>query len=178
MEMLFTFFLFPKLRPLCVAYVMWMWWATMYLTHHYLIDLVGGSIYALITFAIYWRTLPTPKPGARTRLDYFDLRISLGAFLRTIEMDVPQDWKKQHDSQDFYNVAVDIPHDEDDTMKLKEENMQLRLERLNIVCHNIDLASGPGSLTSSSTPQSLSESSSPCSTTFIEFPTVYDKNLD
>lgn len=43
-EALFMSYLFPKLRPLFVAYVMWLWWATMYLSHHYAVDLVGGSL--------------------------------------------------------------------------------------------------------------------------------------
>jgi hypothetical protein len=40
---------FPTL-PLGVLYVLSIWWATLYLTHHFLIDLIGGS---LLTFLIY-----------------------------------------------------------------------------------------------------------------------------
>jgi inositol phosphorylceramide synthase catalytic subunit len=35
---------FPKLRPLLIAYVLWIWWATLYLSHHYAVDLVAGSL--------------------------------------------------------------------------------------------------------------------------------------
>ena len=43
-EALFMSHLFPQLQPLFIAYTMWMWWATMYLSHHYAVDLVGGSL--------------------------------------------------------------------------------------------------------------------------------------
>ena len=44
LECLFISHTFPRLRPLFVLYVLWIWWATMYLSHHYAVDLVGGSI--------------------------------------------------------------------------------------------------------------------------------------
>ena len=44
LEALFMANLFPKLTPLFIAYVMWLWWSTMYLAHHYAVDLVVGSI--------------------------------------------------------------------------------------------------------------------------------------
>jgi inositol phosphorylceramide synthase catalytic subunit len=42
-EALFMSHCFPKLRPLFVCYVLWICWATMYLSHHYAVDLVAGS---------------------------------------------------------------------------------------------------------------------------------------
>ena len=44
LEALFMSNLFPKLTPLFIAYAMWLWWSTMYLSHHYAVDLVGGSL--------------------------------------------------------------------------------------------------------------------------------------
>ena len=44
MEAMFMSHVFPKLTPLFVAYTLWLWWATMYLSHHYAVDLVGGSL--------------------------------------------------------------------------------------------------------------------------------------
>lgn len=41
---LFMSSVFPKLAPLFVTYVIWMWWATMYFTHHYAVDLTAGGI--------------------------------------------------------------------------------------------------------------------------------------
>ncbi len=43
-EALFMSHVFPRLRPLFVVYALWLWWATMYLSHHYAVDLVGGSL--------------------------------------------------------------------------------------------------------------------------------------
>ncbi|CAO3584270.1 unnamed protein product [Absidia cylindrospora] len=70
-EMLFVTYLCPKLWPLGVAYTMWLWWSTMYLTHHYLIDLVGGSIYAFLTFFVARQFLPKVDANKRNRLAYF-----------------------------------------------------------------------------------------------------------
>ena len=44
MEALFMSHVFPKLTPVFAAYTLWLWWATMYLSHHYAVDLVGGSL--------------------------------------------------------------------------------------------------------------------------------------
>ena len=43
-EALFLSYLFPRFRPAFIAYTLWIWWATMYLSHHYAVDLVGGSM--------------------------------------------------------------------------------------------------------------------------------------
>ena len=52
LEALFMIHCFPRIRPFAIAYAMWMWWATMYLSHHYAVDLVGGAFLASIGFAI------------------------------------------------------------------------------------------------------------------------------
>jgi membrane-associated phospholipid phosphatase len=52
LEALFMSHCFPKLRPFAIAYAMWMWWATMYLSHHYAVDLVVGAFMAAIAFSI------------------------------------------------------------------------------------------------------------------------------
>jgi hypothetical protein len=44
LETLFIGHLFPKLFPYYICYCMWMWWATMYFSHHYAVDLVAGSL--------------------------------------------------------------------------------------------------------------------------------------
>lgn len=71
LEALFMSFAFPRLRPLFVFYVGWLWWATMYLNHHYAVDLVGG---ALLSVGIYLfaraRYLPRPQPDKPNRWAY------------------------------------------------------------------------------------------------------------
>lgn len=44
LETLFMGHVFPKLFPVYVFYTMWLWWSTMYLQHHYAVDLVAGSL--------------------------------------------------------------------------------------------------------------------------------------
>eukprot|EP00833_Pecoramyces_ruminatium_P017099 jgi/Orpsp1_1/1191131/evm.model.d7180000083669.1 len=44
----FLIYLFPKYSPIFLLYVAWIWWATMYLGHHYFFDLLGGLVYALV----------------------------------------------------------------------------------------------------------------------------------
>ena len=50
MEALFLTHFFPKYAPFYWAYAGTLYWATMYLTHHYLVDVVGGGCLALACF--------------------------------------------------------------------------------------------------------------------------------
>ncbi|CCD27435.1 inositol phosphorylceramide synthase NDAI_0K02440 [Naumovozyma dairenensis CBS 421] len=50
MEALFFSYCFPNFKFIFIIYVVWLWWATMYLTHHYFIDLMAGSVISLIIF--------------------------------------------------------------------------------------------------------------------------------
>lgn len=72
-QMLFLVYLRPRLWPLAFGYTLWLWWSTMYLTHHYMIDLVGGSIYAFLAFFAAYPFLPTVRKDARTRFDYLEI---------------------------------------------------------------------------------------------------------
>ncbi|KAI6860519.1 PAP2-domain-containing protein [Hortaea werneckii] len=70
-EALFFSHCFPKLRPLFIFYVMWLWWSTMYLSHHYFVDLVAGSlISATAFFIVKSHSLPRIQPGKLFRWDY------------------------------------------------------------------------------------------------------------
>jgi membrane-associated phospholipid phosphatase len=71
LEMLFMSHCFPKLRPYCIAYAMWMWYATMYLSHHYAVDLVAGAFLAAIAFYIAKTTfLPRIQTDKSFRWEY------------------------------------------------------------------------------------------------------------
>jgi hypothetical protein len=50
MDALFLTHFFPKYRYAYWTYVGVLYWSTMYLTHHYLIDVVGGGCLALASF--------------------------------------------------------------------------------------------------------------------------------
>ena len=68
---LYLHHLFPKTKVLLCAYVMWVWWATMYLTHHYFVDLIGGSCLAVTVFYIAQRNyLPQVQPDKLFRWHY------------------------------------------------------------------------------------------------------------
>jgi inositol phosphorylceramide synthase catalytic subunit len=69
-QALFISHIIPKSRPFCFAYVMWIWWACMYLTHHYMVDLVGGGVYAVVAFWCAWDYLPSVNNHCRNRWDY------------------------------------------------------------------------------------------------------------
>lgn len=88
LETLFMSHVFPKLAPLFVVYTLWLWWATMYLSHHYAVDLVAGSlrmcsssasIFNMLTillvagtafFITKWKFLPRLQPDKEFRWDY------------------------------------------------------------------------------------------------------------
>lgn len=70
-EALFMSHVFPRLRPLFIIYCLWLWWATMYLSHHYAVDLVGGGILAGVCYFIAKSSfLPRLQPGKMFRWDY------------------------------------------------------------------------------------------------------------
>lgn len=50
MDVFFLTYLFPKYRVVWWGYGTWLWWSTMYLTHHYFIDLIGGAVLSYIVF--------------------------------------------------------------------------------------------------------------------------------
>ncbi|KAL8684066.1 MAG: hypothetical protein Q9186_000097 [Xanthomendoza sp. 1 TL-2023] len=71
MEALFMSHVFPRMRPLFIVYALWLWWATMYLSHHYAVDLVGGSLLAGVVFYVAKaKFLPRTQPNKMTRWDY------------------------------------------------------------------------------------------------------------
>ncbi|KAG0196231.1 Aureobasidin resistance protein Aur1 [Mortierella sp. GBA30] len=59
----------PRSIPFALTYVFWIWWATMYLGHHYVVDLVGGAAYAVIAFYIGSLFLPPVLPSEEPDLE-------------------------------------------------------------------------------------------------------------
>ena len=71
LEALFMSHCFPQFKTFFIVYAGWVWWATMYLSHHYAIDLVGGGIIAAIFFyTARARWLPRRQADKITRWDY------------------------------------------------------------------------------------------------------------
>lgn len=74
MECLFLIWLFPKLKFVWCGYVMWLWWCTMYLTHHYFIDLIGGAVLSLCVFTYTsYIHLPIRLPDKFCRWSYREI---------------------------------------------------------------------------------------------------------
>lgn len=71
LEALFMQYCFPRFRPFFIFYAVWISWSTMYLNHHYAIDLVGGGIMAAIAYYIARaKFLPRPQLDKTTRWEY------------------------------------------------------------------------------------------------------------
>ncbi|KAG6242489.1 hypothetical protein E4U24_005703 [Claviceps purpurea] len=71
LEALFMSHCFPQFRMFFIGYVGWIWWSTMYLSHHYAIDLVGGGLIAAAFFySARARLLPQRQADKITRWDY------------------------------------------------------------------------------------------------------------
>lgn len=75
MDALFLSYLFPRLQPLFFLYVTWLWWSTMYLTHHYFIDVIAGSTLSFIVFTYTkYVHLPINDKNAKNRWSYAEIR--------------------------------------------------------------------------------------------------------
>ena len=53
MEALFLSHFFPDLKAVYWTYVGILWWSTMYLSHHYLIDLTAGACLSVLMFYLF-----------------------------------------------------------------------------------------------------------------------------
>lgn len=71
MDVLFLSWLFPKLKFVWWGYATWLWWSTMYLTHHYFIDLIGGAVLSYVVFSYTkYNHLPIMEPTKFCRWSY------------------------------------------------------------------------------------------------------------
>ncbi|KAG2227799.1 hypothetical protein INT45_002037 [Circinella minor] len=177
-EMAFLVYLFPKSWPIAIGYTMWMWWSTMYLTHHYLVDLVGGSIYAFSAFFIARRFLPKVRPECRTRLDYMGIKdVSLRSFFQSIEFRANYAYlantlnEEQDDYEKLMHATVDMDGVPQDVLVLMEpeDKMELRLRRFD---GNIDEEENMGlSYSGSSSPAEPASPTTPRTPlSFPQFP--------
>lgn len=74
MDVLFLCWLFPRYTPVWWLYVALLWWSTMYLTHHYFIDLIFGAAlsFAFFTFVKY-TSLPVIDRSKYCRWSYSEV---------------------------------------------------------------------------------------------------------
>lgn len=103
-EALFLAHCFPRFRRYFFAYVLWIWWSTMYLTHHYFVDLIGGSMLAASCYYVARRYfLPRVDPNKLTRFEY-----------ETVILGVPSgDWLSKMDSRGGFSRLATEDEDED-----------------------------------------------------------------
>lgn len=79
MDVLFLCWLFPRYTALWYCYACWLWWSTMYLTHHYFIDLIFGAVLSFAVFTyVKYTSLPVVDPASfcrwlYTRIGYLDM---------------------------------------------------------------------------------------------------------
>ncbi|EPQ53302.1 PAP2-domain-containing protein [Gloeophyllum trabeum ATCC 11539] len=91
-EALFISQFFPEMTKYIWAYAGVLYWATMYLTHHYLIDVVSGACLATACFYFFLpdefrgprATAPPASLGRRSKYDLYDVQNSRG---RVADMD-------------------------------------------------------------------------------------------
>lgn len=75
MSALWLSYLFPKFKLCFIGYVCWLWWATMYLTHHYFFDVTTGTAMAITFFYMVKLTyLPVRDPRCWCRFNYTDIK--------------------------------------------------------------------------------------------------------
>lgn len=68
---LFLSWVFPRAKAIFFLYAGWLWWATMYLSHHYAIDVIAGAILAAGCFyCAETLSLPRLQPQKSFRWDY------------------------------------------------------------------------------------------------------------
>ncbi|WPK25788.1 hypothetical protein PUMCH_003119 [Australozyma saopauloensis] len=74
MDVLFLCWLFPKYRLVWWGYACLLWWSTMYLTHHYFIDLIFGAALSVTFFAyVKYTQLPVIDQKKFCRWSYSDI---------------------------------------------------------------------------------------------------------
>lgn len=73
---MFMSYLFPRLTFVWWGYVCVLWWSTMYLTHHYFIDLMAGACLLLGWFLyVRYTQLPEVVPGNWCRWNYDQVKV-------------------------------------------------------------------------------------------------------
>ncbi len=103
MEALFMSYVFPRSIPYVTCYVLWIWWSTMYLTHHYFIDLIGGAI---LSFSVFYFTKFTILPKitsnhfsrwSYTSLEYDSLSPSLSYLTKKSGFENSQEFNRDYE---------------------------------------------------------------------------------
>lgn len=111
MEALFMSYLFPQFAPLFMLYVMWIWWSTMYLTHHYFVDLIGGAILTLTVYKLVRITI-MPRIDhdkfSRWSYDNVEFGIENAVSKRRHSIDIEAPGPRDFDIEDEYEESHEL----------------------------------------------------------------------
>ncbi|KAH8105288.1 PAP2-domain-containing protein [Cristinia sonorae] len=129
LEGLFLSHFFPQCAKYVWIYVLILYWSTMYLTHHYLIDVVGGSSLAVACFYLllpeevkgpFATSLPhnLGGPSQRSKYEVYDLEeprsrsrgTSNGNIMRAADYALDDDDFSDRESDDEGAAAADIAY--------------------------------------------------------------------
>ncbi|KAJ7471921.1 hypothetical protein FB451DRAFT_311116 [Mycena latifolia] len=116
LEALFLSHFFPQSTRYVWAYAGTLYWATMYLSHHYLIDVVGGACLAIFFFYLFLPDeLRSPTaataPPARSKYELYDLEApARGNAARRQMMAAAEDFELSEGSQASDEEEVDIAY--------------------------------------------------------------------
>lgn len=81
MQACFLSHLFPRAKWAFFGYVLWVWWATLYLQHHYAVDLIAGSMLAgSIFYVAKVKFLARLQPDKTLRWDYDYVEVGTGSY--------------------------------------------------------------------------------------------------
>ncbi|KAG9067356.1 Aureobasidin resistance protein Aur1 [Linnemannia hyalina] len=129
----------PRAIPFTVLYVFWIWWATMYLGHHYVVDLVGGGAYAVVAFWLGSYFLPTLMP-----MTTFDLERQEKGKGSTYDADAVHPQEKQTFLQDHPEMDQgDEDEEENEGGNVQENNVndvRWNSKRNSMLSRNKDVA--------------------------------------
>lgn len=101
-------------RALVIAYVSAQWWATIYLDHHWRLDLIVGMWYSLAAFAIMLPYLLYIE-GRYKKTRYIDCDATSPHF-RTFGMRLFQNSAYEHIFDPYYNVEVSKVEEDEEEM--------------------------------------------------------------
>ncbi|RVD84541.1 uncharacterized protein DFL_006287 [Arthrobotrys flagrans] len=107
MNALFLGHIFPRGKPVFITWIVWIWWATLYLSHHYAVDLIAGSVLSAVFFYIAKaKFLPRVQMDKRWRWDYDYVEIGesesqYSYFLGSIDTNI----QKYHSDSDEWTVG-------------------------------------------------------------------------
>ncbi|KAF9579282.1 Aureobasidin resistance protein Aur1, partial [Lunasporangiospora selenospora] len=122
----------PRSIPFALSYVFWIWWATMYLGHHYVVDLVGGGAYAVIAFWLGSYFLPPVLPPMDDEEydqdDGYD--IAAGSTLNKFALDRNHQALHPQEKQVLFQAPADYDDDQDNEHNGKDRNYKDYKDRM------------------------------------------------